>query len=232
MEVTVLADEGNLWDAVVLCGVAALRHFRRPAVVRAGEEQGEGTGKIKRKKKNNNGEMEFPFRSGVRVAPERDPVGFVMHHVPLCVSVGVTPGEGLLVDPTNREMAAVVVAVIRVLVNPHGELCGVSKVGGVAVSRAVLERAIALAKRKCRGWVRYVQERLDADEKKRTRTFRKQFQWVQPRLGVGKGKDAQDPVPAANAESKEMAGVDEEENLICIDEDTGMEEGAPTEDAE
>ena len=143
VDVTVMNDDGNLVDACGLAAMAALLHFRRPDVT-----VGEGGAVIV-----------HPLSSH---APS--PLG--IHHVPVPVTFGLfeeegTPGSGsssdsnadghgtvvVALDPTGRE-ALVSPSRVTLVMNAHGELCGVHKLGGVAVPSAALVACVKVAAEK------------------------------------------------------------------------------------
>lgn len=123
-DVTVLDDRGNVADAVCAAALAALMHFRLPAVSIVGSGD-EATVKA-------------------LTAEQADPVPLVFHHLPVSVTLGLfRVAEGgaavLAVDPTAREERVMVGRVVVVL-NQYAEVCAMQKLGGLpAIADQVLE---------------------------------------------------------------------------------------------
>ena len=152
-EIHVLDDGGNLTDAASLASIAALRHFRRPEVT-----------------VNNGKVIEHPLE-------ERVPTPLSVHHTPLSLtfafigdgaSNGSSAGEAggvLIVDPTHRE-EYVASGSMTVIMNLHGELCGVHKTGAPGITTGRLMRTIRQAKVKIMALSELLKEQLRvADEK-------------------------------------------------------------------
>ncbi len=156
-EMHVLDDGGNLTDAASLAAIAALRHFRRPEVTVA-------DGKV----------VEHPLE-------ERMPVPLSVHHTPLSLTFAFLGGESrssgadaglvestggvLVVDPTHREEYAARGS-MTVIMNLHGELCGVHKAGAPGITARRLMHTVRQAKVKIMALSQLLREQLrDADEK-------------------------------------------------------------------
>jgi exosome complex component RRP45 len=145
VDVRVLDDAGNLGDACALASVAALLHFRRPDV-----------------------SIEPGGKVVVHSYTERAPLPLAVHHIPVCVSFGLASplalqahrraasgasgggagaahaSEVLVLDPDARE-AAVCDGTLTFVMNAHGELCGVHKLGGCPLPRPTMGAAARTA---------------------------------------------------------------------------------------
>jgi exosome complex component RRP45 len=151
-DVHVLSHDGNLVDASCLAVVAALRHFRKPDAT----VQGDGD-------------------VVVYTPAEREPVPLSWLHSPLCVSfsyfeIGAESEDGAetvaLVDATWLE-EQVRVASCTVGMNKHGEICQVSKMGGLPVDAITLLKCANTAVQKVKEFSQLLDEKLAADAKKR-----------------------------------------------------------------
>jgi exosome complex component RRP45 len=102
---------GNLIDAAGLAAIAALQHFRLPAVEVSGKEV------------------------SVFTSLEREPFPLSLHHIPICVTFGFFNQDTMtyIVDPTERE-ELVVDGRMTFSLNSHRELCAVHKIGGAPIS--------------------------------------------------------------------------------------------------
>jgi exosome complex component RRP45 len=118
----VLDYAGNVTDACSYAALAALLHFRRPAVSVSGSTV------------------------TVHAWREKDPTPLAVHHTPVCVSFGfVQHGERevVIVDPSDQE-ELVVDGTCCIALNAHTEVCSV-QCGGCAVAPDALLRCMALA---------------------------------------------------------------------------------------
>eukprot|EP00760_Papus_ankaliazontas_P020303 PhM_4_TR18325/c0_g1_i1/m.61521/K03678/RRP45, EXOSC9; exosome complex component RRP45 len=157
VDVTVLHNDGNAVDCCVLAAVCALRHFRRP---------------------------EVSVKEGViTVHAERDPIPFSLQHMPVSVTCAIV-GKHMVVDPTLHE-AAVLGSYVSVAINARGELCGLEKIGGAAISRTMLQRCVNRSRAKAIRWLTHISKVIGEDEKGRKMKFREQFEWAKQRSGVG-----------------------------------------------
>lgn len=123
----IIADEGNVADALVLGVLAALMDFRRPDVQVSAE--GEVT---------------------VFSAYERHPLPLTLHHFPISCSFAVcedSDGRSVaLLDPCSLE-ALVESSSITLVMNRQGEIIHSSKPGGTGVSfEFILESIVPAAK--------------------------------------------------------------------------------------
>ena len=126
-EIHVLDDGGNLADAACLSTIAALRHFRRPEIT-------VNEGRV----------IEHSLE-------DRVPVALSVHHTPIALTYAFIRSSNtsnsatstssssssntlqhgdcaVIVDPTDRE-EMVMDGTMTVVMNLHGELCGVRKIG-------------------------------------------------------------------------------------------------------
>lgn len=142
-DIHVLDAHGNLLDAAALSLQAALRHYRIPSTeIRGGEL------------------TVFPV-------VERDPVPLALLHNPLCVTLNFyEAGEKVLVDAGLKEQQCAEGEVV-VGANAQGEVCLVSKLGGVEVEAVTLLRCIEVAVGKARELVGLVDLELERDAKRR-----------------------------------------------------------------
>lgn len=152
-DLQILRHDGNVLDATCLALAAALAHFRRPdAVVEQASDDGgsRAVGKVR-----------------TFDAQEREPVPLALLHRPLCVSFAACDGgDCLLLDPTAAE-EQLREAEIVVAVNDQGELCDVTKYGGVAMDETVILECVALAHRRARELGELVARGLKQDSRKR-----------------------------------------------------------------
>jgi exosome complex RNA-binding protein Rrp42 (RNase PH superfamily) len=123
----IIADDGNVADALVLGVLAALMDFRRPDVQVSAE--GEVT---------------------VFSAYERHPVPLTLHHFPISCSFAIcedSDGKQIaLLDPCNLE-ALVESSSLHLVMNRQSEIIHSSKPGGAGVSfDFILEAMVPIAK--------------------------------------------------------------------------------------
>ncbi len=144
VDVHVLAHDGNLIDASCLAVVAALRHFRKPDT---SIESGQLT---------------------VYTPAERAPVPLSWLHSPFCVTWSFFGEEGdvAVLDATWLE-EQVRVGSCTVSLNKHGEICQISKLGGVPVDAVVLLQCTSVALSKVKEFSELVDRRLAEDLKRR-----------------------------------------------------------------
>ena len=171
--IVVLDDCGSVVDAASLAAMGALLHFRRPEVTVVGEAV------------------------TVHALDERAPVPLSVHHVPLCVSVGLQErpsaltraaparrnrdeddgdgdddadaenddvaagSSGILLDPTDRE-ELILAGRATLVLNAHGEACGVYKVGAPGMRPGTLRRCLDIAAAVCSERLRILNEVLVA----------------------------------------------------------------------
>ena len=158
-DVRVLDFDGNVSDSCVLATLAALRAFRKPEVTvemtSTDAEVGRGAA--------------MP-RVQVHSPEEREPLPLALHDTPLAVTFGIlrydraatrdstglatkeTRMEGkeeteLVADCCGAEECAMD-GTLSVSTNAHNELCSLSKPGKVAISSALILKAVGLAARR------------------------------------------------------------------------------------
>ena len=144
VDVHVLAHDGNLIDASCLAVVAALRHFRKPDT---SIEAGQLT---------------------VYTPAERAPVPLSWLHSPFCVTWSFFGEEGdvAVLDATWLE-EQVRGGSCTVSLNKHGEICQISKLGGVPVDAVVLLQCTGVALSKVKEFSELVDRKLAEDAKRR-----------------------------------------------------------------
>lgn len=142
-DIHVLDAHGNLLDAAALSLQAALRHYRIPSTeIRGGEL------------------TVFPV-------VERDPVPLALLHHPLCVTQSFFEGgEKVLIDADLKESQCSEGELV-VGANAQGEVCLISKPGGIEVDAVMMLRYIEAAVEKVRGLVKIVDRLLEKDAKSR-----------------------------------------------------------------
>ena len=99
--------DGNHIDALVLCGIAALKHFRRPDVTYLGIE------------------------TIIHLEDEKDPLALTILHVPISTTLALFTEDSkviLVADPTEEEEKACD-SKIMVVANKHDELCYIRTIG-------------------------------------------------------------------------------------------------------
>lgn len=142
-DIHILDAHGNILDAAALSLQAALRHYRIPSTeIRGGELT-------------------------VFSVVERDPVPLTLLHHPLCVTLSFYEGgEKMLVDTELKEQQCAEGEVV-VGANAQGEVCLVSKLGGVEVEAVTLLRGVEVAVGKARQLIGLVDVELERDAKGR-----------------------------------------------------------------
>lgn len=121
LDIHVLSHSGNLVDCALLATVACLCAFRLPQT-----------------------EISSAGAVVVFTPEEREPLPLTVQHVPLSSSFALfSGGEVTILDPTREETAAAEGS-ITVIATEHGELCGVHKVEGCAMSPDVIQRCVRL----------------------------------------------------------------------------------------
>ncbi len=134
VQLTVLDYAGNVTDTCSYAALAALLHFRRPAVSVSGSTV------------------------VVHSWSEMDPAPLAVHHTPVCVSFGFVQKaeqEVVIVDPSEQE-ELVVDGTCCVALNGHGEVCSM-QFGGCAIAPDALLRCLALAAIRSREMIDVIQ---------------------------------------------------------------------------
>ncbi|RFU29171.1 hypothetical protein B7463_g7173, partial [Scytalidium lignicola] len=108
-DVHLLSHDGNLIDASCIAVIAALQHFRKPDTSIEGDNV------------------------TIYTLAEREPVPLSLLHFPLCVTFNFyADGEAVLLDATLLE-EQLSIGSCSISMNRHGEVCNISKLGGVPV---------------------------------------------------------------------------------------------------
>ncbi|KAI9802609.1 MAG: hypothetical protein M1833_001683 [Piccolia ochrophora] len=142
-DVHVLDYDGGLTDASCIAVIAALRHFRRPDVTIEGE------------------------RVTVYPVEERVPVALAVMHTPICVSFSFfVGGEIVLVDATLQEELLREGELILTL-NRHGEVCQMTKLGGIPVDALSLLKCANVALSKAQSITNLITKELEVDARKK-----------------------------------------------------------------
>jgi len=141
--VHILSHDGSLLSAACIAVICSLAHFRIPDTeVRGGELT-------------------------VYTVKEREPVPLALLHWPLCVSFAVFEGgEKLVVDATMREEQCSEGEIV-VAANRSGEVCAISKQGGVPTDALVLLGCMDTAVRKVGELHGVIKGALEREEQRR-----------------------------------------------------------------
>ena len=118
--ISVIDNNGNIFDAAVLAATSSLCYFRRP------DYSIDGT------------------QVHIYEPREKEPVPICLHYQPLCISFCLLNDELVLLHPNERE-EGIMEGKISLVLNAFGELCGVHFLGGVAVSQDILMRCVKIA---------------------------------------------------------------------------------------
>lgn len=115
--VSVIDNNGNLYDAVVLATTASLCIFRRPDYSIDGKQ-------VK-----------------IYKPEEKEPVPICLHYQPICVSFAVMSDDIIMLDANERE-EAIMQGGVSLILNAFGELCGFHFLGGTPLSTETLLKCI------------------------------------------------------------------------------------------
>ncbi|CAH1159455.1 unnamed protein product [Phaedon cochleariae] len=144
VDVNVLNHEGNILDCASIAALAALAHFRRPDVTSDGEE--------------------FIIHS----YKQRDPIGMVIHHYPVCITYSVFSGGAyILADPTLLE-EGVADAFLSIGVNAYKELCGLHLGGKADLSPDLIIKTGNKAATRAAIVVQQIKDAIEKDNQKRS----------------------------------------------------------------
>ncbi|KAI8921046.1 hypothetical protein PhCBS80983_g04822 [Powellomyces hirtus] len=144
VDVRVLDHEGNIVDCACIAAVAALLHFRRPDVTVLGEAV------------------------TIHTVEERNPIPLSVHHIPICVTFAFFHnGEKQVVDPTLLE-EQVQEGDMTFVVNKHGDVCTLSKAGGVAVDVQQVIHCARIAAAKAEDITALIKEALAKHQPRKT----------------------------------------------------------------
>lgn len=138
-DIHILNDDGSLFDATSLSVLAALLNFRCASV-------------------NVEGECVKVFADS-----EREPVPISIHHLPISSTfiLSNTPsGASWLVDPCGTEERCFE-SVVTIVVNQHGELCGIHKPGGFAIDPDIVVECSQIAVQRAHFVSQLVREAFD-----------------------------------------------------------------------
>mmetsp|Transcript_673 Transcript_673/g.1956 ORF Transcript_673/g.1956 Transcript_673/m.1956 type:complete len:307 (-) Transcript_673:74-994(-) len=124
VDVHVLSADGNIGDAVVLCALAALLAFRRPAVSLGGSD---GSQII------------------VHSKDEKESVPLSVHHLPFSITFALFEGGQLIAVDPGRSEDICCEGHLTAVVNAHGEVCAVHKADGCPLSTDQIMRCIRAA---------------------------------------------------------------------------------------
>ena len=139
----ILDHDGDLLSAACIAAIAALSHFRIPDTSIQG------------------GELR------VYSTQERNPIPLALLHWPFCVSFAIFEGgEKVIVDATLQEEQCSEGEVV-VTANKSGEICAISKQGGVPTEALVLLGCVDTALEKARVLDEIVRKALDLDATQR-----------------------------------------------------------------
>lgn len=118
--VSVIDNNGNIFDAAVLAATASLCHFRRPDYSIEGKQ--------------------------VKIYPpeEREPVPISLHYQPICVTFCLLNDSLILLDPSERE-EEIQNGSLSIILNAFGEMCGFHFLGGVPVESSALMKCVKIA---------------------------------------------------------------------------------------
>ncbi len=148
VDLHVMTHDGNLLDVSCLAVVAALRHFRKPESSIEGETL------------------------TIYTAAEREPVPLSWLHSPFCVTFsffgsGESSDETTVLLDTTRLEEQLRVSSCTFSMNRHGEICQISKLGGVAIDAPVFVSCAQTALAKTKEFTEMVDRKLVEDAKRR-----------------------------------------------------------------
>lgn len=144
VDVHFLSHDGNLVDISCIAVITALAHFRLPVVTVSGED------------------------ITIHSLEERVPVPLSLLHWPICITTSFfgegSDGEMICVLDATAQEEALRVGDMTVTVNKNGELCQISKNGGIPVEASILMRSALLAAEKVKAIDKYITSALREDE--------------------------------------------------------------------
>ncbi|KAJ3151411.1 Exosome complex component RRP45 [Geranomyces michiganensis] len=137
VDVRVLDHEGNIVDCACIAAVAGLMHFKRPDVTVLGEDV------------------------TVHSISDRNPIPLTLHHIPICVTFAFfNSGTLQVVDPSLLEEQCAE-GDMTFVVNRHGDVCTLSKAGGVAVEAGQVIHCARIAAAKAEEMTEMIKAALD-----------------------------------------------------------------------
>ncbi|KAK6358266.1 hypothetical protein TWF730_007616 [Orbilia blumenaviensis] len=139
-----LSHDGNLIDTACIATITALAHFRLPVVTVSGED------------------------ITIHPVTERVPVPLSLLHWPICVTFSFLgedeDGEMVCVLDATAQEEALREGDMTITVNKNGEVCQISKSGGVAVEAETLMKCARMAAEKVKGIDKLITTALRDDE--------------------------------------------------------------------
>lgn len=142
-DVHIIDHDGGLIDASCIAVMAALQHFRRPDVQVEGE------------------------KAVILSVREREPIPLSILHQPFCVTFSYFADEDVYLVDANAAEEQVREGQVIVTMNKHGEVCQIAKYGGATVDPLALLNCTNIALEKVKQMTRFIQQKLDDDNKKR-----------------------------------------------------------------
>lgn len=146
VDLHLLNYDGNHIDTLLLCGVAALKHFRRPDVTYSGVE------------------------AIIHSEEEKDPLALTMLHLPVSTTFAIFVDKSsvlLVADPTDDEEKASDCK-IMVVANKHDELCFIKTIGcQTSVTKETISMCCRLAVERAKEVSDKIDQVLEEDTKKR-----------------------------------------------------------------
>eukprot|EP00388_Colpodella_angusta_P000976 GDKJ01003283.1.p1 GENE.GDKJ01003283.1~~GDKJ01003283.1.p1 ORF type:complete len:300 (+),score=60.31 GDKJ01003283.1:1-900(+) len=118
VDVRAINDDGNLRDCCALAALCGLIHYKHNELVI--DDKGEMTEVV-----------------------SREPIPLSIHHYPVSVTFAAR-GDSILLDPSSIEEQAAE-GFISIAINQFGEVCGIHKPGGIALSQIKIMDCIATA---------------------------------------------------------------------------------------
>lgn len=118
--VSVIDNNGNLFDAAVLAATSSLCSFRRPDYSIDGKQ-------VK-----------------VYLPEEKEPVPICLHYKPVCITFCVLRDDLILLDPNERE-EGIMQGQVSLILNAFGELCGFHYLGGIPLDTETLMKCVKVA---------------------------------------------------------------------------------------
>lgn len=142
VDVHILNADGGLVDACCIAAMAALLHFRRPDVTVNGE------------------------KAVIHDMRERSPVALSVLHIPVCITFSVFGGDVWCCDCTKDE-EEIRLGEMIFSIDKYGEMCQISKYGGVIVDAHRLIKATTVAAQKAHEISAFIRRRVDEDAQRK-----------------------------------------------------------------
>ncbi|CAA7400323.1 unnamed protein product [Spirodela intermedia] len=147
VDLHIVDNGGNLIDAANIAALAALLTFRRPECTIGGEDGQEIT---------------------IHPPEVREPLGLIIHHLPVAVTFGIFgEDKSLVVDPTHHE-EAVMGGRMTTTVNSNGDVCAIQKAGGEGVMPSEIMRCLRVASVKAAEITQTIKESVDVYNENRS----------------------------------------------------------------